>query len=126
MQFILDGNVLPDAIVRDLLFSPANPEAGDSVTARFTIAANNAPISSIYYEVYLDGKVEDGDYANGIDSGIIDLVLIGEIKQDILNRLTNKTETLINRKIRSVVLTKKEFKKLNKTLDIENSLLIWG
>ena len=67
-----------------------------------------------------------GDYANGIDSGIIDLVLIGEIKQDILNRLTNKTETLINRKIRSVVLTKKEFKKLNKTLDIENSLLIWG
>ena len=67
-----------------------------------------------------------GDYAKGIDSGIIDLVLIGEIKQDILNKLTSKTETLINRKIRSVVLTKKEFKKLNKTLDIDNSLLIWG
>ena len=67
-----------------------------------------------------------GDYANGIDSGIIDLVLIGEIKQDILNKLTSKTEALINRKIRSVVLTKKEFKKLNKTLDIDNSLLIWG
>ena len=67
-----------------------------------------------------------GDYANGIDSGIIDLVLIGEIKQDILNKLTNKTEVLINRKIRSVVLTKTEFKKLNKTLNIENSLLIWG
>ncbi len=67
-----------------------------------------------------------GDYANGIDSGIIDLVLIGEIKQDILNKLTSKTEALINRKIRSVVLTKKEFKRLNKTLDIDNSLLIWG
>ena len=67
-----------------------------------------------------------GDYANGIDSGIIDLVLIGEINQDILNKLTSKTEALINRKIRSVVLTKKEFKKLNKTLDIDNSLLIWG
>ena len=67
-----------------------------------------------------------GDYANGIDSGIIDLVLIGEINQDILNKLTSKTEVLINRKIRSVVLTKKEFKKLNKTLDIDNSLLIWG
>ena len=67
-----------------------------------------------------------GDYANGTDSGIIDLVLIGEINQDILNKLTSKTEALINRKIRSVVLTKKEFKKLNKTLDIDNSLLIWG
>ena len=38
-----------------------------------------------------------GDYANGIDSGIIDLVLIGEIKQDILNKLTSKTKALINR-----------------------------
>ena len=67
-----------------------------------------------------------GDYAKGIDSGIIDLVLIGEINQEVLYKLAEKTENLIKRKIRSVVLTEKEFKKLDKTLDIEHSLLIWG
>jgi hypothetical protein len=69
LQFTLDGNVLPDATVRDLLFSPENPQDGDRVTARFTIAANNAPISSIYYSVYLDDKAIDGDLAYSIEDG---------------------------------------------------------
>ena len=34
-----------------------------------------------------------GDYANGKDSGIIDLVLVGEINKSILLDLTNKTAT---------------------------------
>ena len=57
-----------------------------------------------------------GDYARGIDSGIIDLVLIGEINQATLQQLIEKTEKLINRKIRPMILTNKEFNKLNKTL----------
>jgi len=69
LQFTLDGTVLPDATVRDLLFSPENPDDGDRVTARFTIAANNAPISSIYYSVYLDEKAVDGDLAYSIENG---------------------------------------------------------
>ena len=67
-----------------------------------------------------------GDYAKGQDSGIIDLVLIGEINQAILQQLIEKTEKLINRKIRPMILTKKEFNKLNKPLDIEHALLIWS
>ena len=67
-----------------------------------------------------------GDYAKGKDSGIIDLVLIGEINQAILQQLIEKTEKLINRKIRPMILTKKEFNKLNKPLDIEHALAIWG
>ena len=67
-----------------------------------------------------------GDYAKGIDSGIIDLIIIGEIDQEILRQFIEKTEKLINRKIRSMLLTEKEFNKLNKTLDIEHALPIWG
>ena len=67
-----------------------------------------------------------GDYAKGKDSGIIDLLLIGKIDQEILQQLIGKTEKLINRKIRPMILTKKEFKKLDKTLDIKHAFPIWG
>ena len=67
-----------------------------------------------------------GDYARGMDSGIIDLLLIGKIDQKILHQLIEKTEQLINRKIRPMTLTEKEFKRLDKTLDIEHAFPIWG
>ena len=67
-----------------------------------------------------------GDYAKGKDSGIIDLVLIGEIDQKILQQLIEKTEKLIKRKIRPMLLTKEEFKKLSKTLDVKHAFPIWG
>ena len=67
-----------------------------------------------------------GDYARGMDSGIIDLLLIGKIDQEILQQLIEKTEKLIKRKIRPMLLTEKEFNKLKKTLDIEHAFPIWG
>ena len=67
-----------------------------------------------------------GDYAKGKDSGIIDLILIGKINQELLQQLIEKTEKLISRKIRPMVLTEKEFNRLNKTLDIKHAFLIWG
>ena len=67
-----------------------------------------------------------GDYAKGIDSGIIDLILIGNIDREIHQQFIQKTEKLINRKIRSMLLTEEEFKKLDKTLDIDHALPIWG
>ena len=67
-----------------------------------------------------------GDYAKGKDSGIIDLLLVGKIDQVLLQQLIEKTEKLINRKIRPMILTEEEFIRLNKPLDIEHALPIWG
>ena len=67
-----------------------------------------------------------GDYAKGKDSGIIDLLLVGKIDQVILQQLIEKTEKHINRKIRPMILTEKEFIRLNKPLDIKHALPIWS
>ena len=40
-----------------------------------------------------------GDYARGIDSGVIDLVIIGEINQKILYQFIDKTQKLIKLRI---------------------------
>src|SRR5210317_383780 len=53
------------------------------------------------------------DYAEGKDTGIIDLVLIGDIDQTNLNDLVHKTERYIDRKIRTLVLTSKEQEKIS-------------
>ncbi len=67
-----------------------------------------------------------GDYAKGIDSGLIDLVLVGKVEEDKLKEVTEKTEKLIERKIRTLVLNKNEFLKLKDRLEIKHSLFIWG
>ena len=67
-----------------------------------------------------------GDYAHGMDTGIIDVVLIGNIDKDILNRLVEKTEVLIHRKIKWLILREQEFKSLKDTLDISHALKVWG
>ena len=67
-----------------------------------------------------------GDYAKGKDSGLIDLVLVGRVDDDKLKEMTTKTEELINRKIRTLVLDPKDLEKLNSRLDIEHALFIWG
>lgn len=67
-----------------------------------------------------------GDYARGIDSGLIDLVVVGDIDKNYLLFLADKSEKLINRRIRTLVLDKGEYKKHKKSLDLENSLVIWN
>ena len=50
-----------------------------------------------------------GEFAKGNDSSIIDLILIGTgIDVKFLNELIDKTEKLINRKIRYIILSLKE------------------
>jgi hypothetical protein len=66
-----------------------------------------------------------GDYAEGKDTGIIDLLLIGRIDQYHLNDLTRKTERYINRKIRALVLSMEEYGKLLPELDKGSKILIW-
>jgi hypothetical protein len=65
------------------------------------------------------------DYAEGRDTGIIDLLLVGNIDQYHLNDLSRKTERYIKRKIRSLVLSREEYKELLPELEKRPRLLIW-
>jgi len=66
-----------------------------------------------------------GDYAEGKDSGIIDIVLVGNIDHYHLNDLIQKTERYIKRKIRTLVLSTQEFEDFQKKIMSQPSVLIW-
>ena len=76
------------------------------------------------------GKIESayliGDYAQGIDSGLIDIVVLGNVNKFELDRIAEKTGHEISRKIRPLVLDKHELMKLWNQLDMGHALLIWG
>jgi len=66
-----------------------------------------------------------GDYAEGKDTGIVDLLLVGNIDQYHLNDLSRKTERYINRKIRTLVLSREEYKAFEPKLKASAHILIW-
>jgi len=66
-----------------------------------------------------------GDYAEGKDTGIIDLVLVGDINPYHLNDLSRKTERYIKRKIRTLTLNPTEFQPLLPKLRKLTCILIW-
>ncbi len=66
-----------------------------------------------------------GDYADGKDTGIIDILLVGDVDAYHLNDLSRKTERYIKRKIRSLVLTHKEYDDFRTKLKHQPHLLIW-
>lgn len=61
-----------------------------------------------------------GDLAKGMDSPIIDLILVGDIDKSYLLNLTEKAEKLINKKIRFVIFSASEFE-LQKTHLLEQA-----
>ena len=65
------------------------------------------------------------DYAEGKDTGIIDIILVGNIDHYHLNDLSRKTERYIKRKIRSLVLSRTEYQQLLPELKNRPKLLIW-
>lgn len=65
------------------------------------------------------------DYAEGKDTGIIDLLLVGNIEQYHLNDLSRKTERNIKRKIRSLVSSREEYDGLMPELEKRPRFLIW-
>lgn len=65
------------------------------------------------------------DYAEGKDTGIIDLLLVGQIDQFHLNDLIQKTEKYIKRKIRCLVLSKEEFEDLLIKIKDRPRIVIW-
>jgi len=66
-----------------------------------------------------------GDYAEGKDTGIIDLILVGNINDHHLADLSKKTERYINRKIRTLVLSRKEFVAFEEKTKTQTHLLLW-
>jgi len=65
------------------------------------------------------------DYAEGKDTGIIDLVLVGNIDQENLIDLVRKTERYIDRKIRTLVLDMNEWEDLKQNLTKRPLLKLW-
>lgn len=76
------------------------------------------------------GKLEmafiTGDYAEGRDSGIIDLVVVGDIDQQFFKQCVDKVEKLIHRRVRSLVLSSQEFEKTRASLNPGKALWLWG
>jgi hypothetical protein len=75
------------------------------------------------------GKLEAaylvGDYARGTDTGIIDVVLVGDIDKIQLDDFALKTEAYIHRKIRSLVLRNEEFVQLMEKKSFEPIVKLW-
>ena len=75
------------------------------------------------------GNVEQAilidDYAAGKDTGLIDLVLVGDINQENLADLVAKTERYIDRKIRPLTVRREEVNKLGRVLGRRPRLILW-
>ena len=65
------------------------------------------------------------DYAEGKDTGIIDLILVGNIDQKNLNDLVQKTELYIGRKIRTLTVSKSELDALQPIISKRSLLKLW-
>ena len=65
------------------------------------------------------------DYAEGKDTGIIDLLLVGDIDYYHLNDLSRKTERYVKRKIRPLVLNRQEYKDFLPQLEGRPHVLVW-
>lgn len=66
-----------------------------------------------------------GDYAEGRDTGIIDLVLVGDIDQRNLVDLITKTERHLERRIRTLVVDGDEFRVSLDQFRSRRLLLLW-
>lgn len=64
-----------------------------------------------------------GDYAKGKDTGIIDLVFIGDTDNEYLMKLVFKTEKLIHRKVRFITYNEHEWNEIEN--NSERYLLLW-
>jgi hypothetical protein len=66
-----------------------------------------------------------GDLANGKDADILDIILIGDVDNEYLNKLIVKAEKVIRRRIRYIVMTELEYEGFSKRAS-ENNLVIWN
>ena len=75
------------------------------------------------------GKLEvaylTGDYADGRDAGIVDLVLVGAIDWRNLADLVAKTERYTGRKIRPMIVSATEFERVADCDALKPRLELW-
>ena len=74
---------------------------------------------------HLEAAYLTGDYAEGKDTGIVDLVLVGDIDQTNLADLVAKTERYVERRIRTLVVTAEEFRSMSESGRLNPSLPLW-
>ena len=67
-----------------------------------------------------------GRFARGLDSQIIDLILIGNIDKAFLIKLIEKSERLIQRKIRYVIFSREEFERNGLSGFQPEPVLLWS
>lgn len=73
----------------------------------------------------LDKVYLTGDYARGNDSGIIDLVFVGEVDKNYIMEMVTKGEKMIKKKVRFIVYDSIEWDIQNMSEDNESYLLLW-
>ena len=66
-----------------------------------------------------------GDYARGVDTGVIDVVLVGDIDKVQLDDFVKKTDAYIQKKIRTLVLDTEEFGQLMKRKSFGPVVRLW-
>lgn len=74
----------------------------------------------------LEAAYLSGDYARGHDTGIIDMLLIGDIDREQLDDVIVKTERYIKRKIRPLILTQNEFDQLLEKGSLGPVMKLWN
>jgi hypothetical protein len=67
-----------------------------------------------------------GDYARGLDAGIIDLVMVGRINQPFLQDLVTKVEQKIERRIRYIIFEPEAFDIAQIRNKQAEPLLLWS
>ena len=67
-----------------------------------------------------------GDYAEGRYSGVIDLVLVGNVDKEYLSVLLEKAEKLVRRRLRLLVLSEDELVELKSKLELEDGIMIYN
>lgn len=97
---------------------------------------HNILIKYIGFDTIIDtvierlGEIKDvyiiGEFSNGIDSPVIDLLFTGNIDEDYLVRLIRKAEALISRKIRYIIYRIDELPDINWQKFETQPLLLWS
>jgi len=106
--------------------NPQHPLFGELISIAQKVLGIDRIVENIVRRVgRLDMAMLVDDYARGQDSGIIDLILVGQIDQTNLLDLVAKTERYIKRKIRTLVLTPDEYQDLQEGLKERPTLVLW-
>lgn len=67
-----------------------------------------------------------GEFAKGLDSPVVDLIITGNVDKQYLLELAERAETLISRKIRYLVLAEEEFDSLRQNGHYQEAVLLWS